>query len=182
MSKLKLTIAQGTNLLRAVRDMKWPENLGDKKYSHQTRATFTHEIGQLYKLLRKASPILVEEQVPCFGPREAWEERPATQEQIDAGSDPVAYSPKDGAPEVELELNGTQRKGLYRVLLVWLHPLSRYFLPIGRQEDAAWPFAEQIGATKQLAEEIGLAANETVEIKWDEDRERAADANKASSA
>ncbi len=188
-TSVRFTVTQGLHFLRMAHAVRFPEKLGeDKKFSAAVRATFDGEIRQLYKALRKVSPIAQKEKKLFFGPAEWWERKEAAplksevREEfvLQTGNEPdrVRFILKDEykSAEIDVELNGQAKQGLFRLLVLNLHPESQWCLAGGQQEELAWPAAEQLRCVRALEEVTGLAKGETVAIKWDDEYEAEAEA------
>jgi len=163
---IKVKIRQGTILLNLLNRISFPEKLSTREFSYPVRSTFNKEMRRLYRALKDYSPLLKEDSLLLFGPVECYKNLQEGGVAEERAEKYVCTKPNH---EVTVALTPDAVKGLYRALLLILHPASAASSSIGLQEDVAWPLAESIKATKSLEEDIGLSKNETVEIKWDEE-------------
>jgi hypothetical protein len=176
----KLSVTHGTNLLRVAKIIKMPEKVGEKKFSSNVRATLNKKIRVLYKTLKKLSPLTDQDKL-CFGPIELWRKKERTFEECatlakSAGVpvedvDRVIYEAKDWNIEVDARLSADARDGLYWMLFMWCHPESPMCQGAGAQDSLVWPLAEQLRCVKALEKDTGLDANETMEVKYDDEEE-----------
>lgn len=155
-TKLKVTIEQGSALLAVSYLFQWPKKIGEKlNFPTKEISEITDQLRALKKTLAKHSPIFnSKDRKIHFGPIEAYRKINARvdYDKLDAETKlrvtkedlKVSYDCLDRFLETEIELTGQAKKGLYRVLLVWLHPDSSEVLVPGKQDDLAWPIAEQI--------------------------------------
>jgi hypothetical protein len=170
---VKLTLDQGNYLLRLSHNCVFPEKIGDRSFTHSQRATFAKEIRQLYKALKKVSPILQKDRQLYFGDREHYEEVAV---KLTPGEDMTSdersrfkVKKDEGTIEEGVELTGQAKNGAFRLIYLSTHPDSKYFMPPGAQEETVWPIAERLHCTAVLEEAIGLAKADTWEIKWDDE-------------
>lgn len=158
-TRIRLTLEQGTALLRVAYNVRYPKKLGDKLlFPVREQSTIADELRALKKALQKHSPIFTgRDRKIFFGPitdgnRELYRR---TEKQLDRLSGDmelqvskadlkVQYELLEPFHEVEVELSGAAKKGVYRVLLLWLHPESEELMNSGKQDEIAWPVAEAI--------------------------------------
>jgi hypothetical protein len=180
---LKLTYQQGSSLLTACYNLQLPSKIGEISFSSDKLSTISRHIRHLKGILLDLSPIMNEERLMHFGPRENYEEvlRKLNPDQNEAeGSQigdvsKVRYQLKNKTLTVDVRLTGSAWKGLYHILLMWIHPGPCwiggkeviYTLPPGRQDDFAWDVAKQAGMIRQLEKECLLDQNTDHAIKSD---------------
>lgn len=174
--QVRLTPGQGTQFMRMARVVAFPEKVGDRSFSAGMRATFQSEIRQLYKTLKKHSPIFQEEGLVYFGPREWWQKvelRPSSVQHDDISMDDerIRYKVAPGCLDktITVELTGEARRGLYRLLYLCVHPDSGRTFPAGLQDELVWPVAEELKCVSALESDCELKKKETVEVKWDDE-------------
>ena len=177
---ISLTLSQGSALLRLMHTPGWKisKEVGEKKFSDSVASQCNKRMHLFFKLLRKNSPILRDEDKFHFGPKEeyeSWSRKPAKLE-IEAGENPdnelVIYEAKNLKKTVDLDLTEKERDGLYWTLFLISHPASPYCQGPAAQEMLVWPLAEQIRMTGQLEEDISLKKGEVIELVDDSERER----------
>lgn len=184
---ISITFSQGSTLLRLLHTPGWKigKEVGEKKFSESVSSQCNKRMHLFFKLLRKNSPILRDEDKFYFGPKEdydTWTRKPVKKE-IEEGENPdkelTIYEVKDPKKTVDLDLTGKERDGLYWSLFLISHPGSVFCQGPAAQELLVWPLAEQIGMTGQLEEDIVLKKGEIAELTDDSERaKKAADAEK----
>jgi hypothetical protein len=177
---ISVQLTQGTNLLRILHTpaFKVGKEVGEKKFSESSSSQANKRMRLFYKHLRKASPLLTEDDKVFFGPRaeySTWTRKPIKDE-IEAGENPdkdvTIYEPKDPKKTVDCDLTGKERDGLYWALFLLAHPSSVFCQGPMVQDQLVWPLAEQIHMTGQLEEDCCLKKGEVVELKDDQEREK----------
>jgi hypothetical protein len=188
---LMLTYQQGSSLLQACYNLAIPSKIGTNlSFSEDKQASIARHVRHLKKILVDLSPIMKEERLTHFGPRENYEQilRRLTpdQNEVEAGAtgevSKIRYELKNKLATVAVELTGSAWKGLYHVLLLWIHPGPCwvggkeviYTLPPGRQDDFAWDIARQAGMVRQLEKECLLDQSTDHAIKSDAEFEEEA--------
>lgn len=157
-----VTVAEGNNLFQISLGFALPEQLGDKKYSIAERALADRQVGKLFLLLRRESPIYTgPKRAAAFGPESAWEK-------FEGKSGLENYRIVDPDKTVELTLKKDIKSGAIWCLLLMLHPQSRVVLSAGQQAETVWPLAEKLGCVRMLRDEVGLPDEEASEKSpWD---------------
>lgn len=188
---ISVTLSQGSNLMRLLHTPGWKigKEVGEKKFTDNIASNCNKRMHLFYKLLRKNSPILRDEDKVHFGPREeyeTWERKPLKLE-IEAGENPekdiTIYEILDLKRTVDLDLTGKERDGLYWTLFLSCHPASPYCQGPAGQDMLVWPLVEQIGMTGQLEEDIGVSKGQVQELVDDSERaKKEADAQKEKDA
>lgn len=177
---ISVQLTQGTNLLRILHTpaFKIGEKVGERKFSESAASQANKRMRLFYKLLRKNSPLLVEDDKVFFGPREeysTWKRKPL-KEEVESGENPekniTVYEPNNPKKTVDLDMTGKERDGLYWALFLLAHPSSNFSQGPMVQDVLVWPLAEQIHMTGQLEEDTCLKKGEVVELKDDEEREK----------
>ena len=170
MSTINVTGMQGTNLLRAAHGLRdFPAEIGPHKFSTGMRAKFKEGLRQLRKAVRRASPILTEEDLLYFGPKKLWDQKHASEEQVKQGLDEIFYEIKKSEAKTlsEIELTGRAEQGICALLLLWMHPDSKMQLTVGQCDDLAWPLIDQLHLGQWIAKSTGLDNGDSFEITKD---------------
>lgn len=175
---ISVTLSQGSSLLRLLHTPGWKigKEVGEKKFSESVSSQCNKRMHLFFKLLKKNSPILRDEDKFHFGPKEEydiWKRKPIKAE-IESGENPdkelTIYEVRDLKKTIDLDLTGKERDGLYWSLFLSSHPGSIYCQGPGAQDMLVWPLIEQIGMVGQLEEDIGLKKGEVMELKDDQER------------
>ena len=169
--ELSLSPTSGTTLLRYVSAInEFPETLGAQKFSTVVRAKFREGLRQLRKLLKEVSPIMRDEDLLVFGPRQWYNQVKSTPDEIKAGAEATYYqvvkrAPGKPHPEIALRVAGKALDmGCPAVFLLWTHPDSKLRLSVGDMDDLAWPLIAQLKLTPWVEQNTGLRDGETFEV------------------
>ena len=174
--KITIDMVTGNFYVRQAYNCIFPDKVDERTFTSNVRKTIGQKIRLFYKALREVSPLLKEEKVLYFGPKEKYEVQDRLtenlkEEEVDLAGEIVRkrYLMTEKRHMVEVELTGAAKEGLYWLLYLHLHPASKGVLSIGMQEEFALPLAEQIGAAKGLNRETGGDKKETIEATFDKD-------------
>lgn len=161
--QIKLTVEEGLPIFQLSCDFAMPEKLGSQTFSIADRSIAGDEVHELWRELRRHSPIhQSKKRIKLFGPENAWE--PFT----DASGAP-GHRMVEPDLEVTLFLNTVDPSalnGLYWVLLSLMHPQSQ------AQQGAAkrgmlWDIARRIGKFTALREDCEFDKSKPKAIKND---------------
>lgn len=169
---IKLGPDYGTALFRAARNTIIPEKVGDTEFTGSERATFARWLNKLAGRLKEYSPITQKSRRHIFfGPEKWWRKTVADEETSKKeGTKKLFEVVEEFVDEVEeVSLCSTaEKKALYIISFVFLHPKSPYAFPPGMQEDMVWPWVRALGekTVNQMEKAIGLADAKGIEVEF----------------
>ncbi len=180
-TKFELTAGQGITLMGFIENLKFPVKVGEGKTLREFSPSFVagieHKVGLLRKILKskEVSPLCEDSGKLLFGDPKAYEAVPAPQEILEQDPDAEnSYKVKDKKLKTEFELAGDPTKALFWIVWLWLYAGSDKRLPVGAQQEFAWPIIEQMHRVSIMKDELGITkdgkmGDSELELKTDED-------------
>lgn len=185
---VSLTPVQGTNLIRFVLNMKFPEKVGEpgkggRQFASPDLSAIEEKLRAFKKAMKDVSPIWKDEDKLWFGNPEAFKAKQVPKapegpndELVEDGDSPAKtekawdYDQTKLKLTTDVELNGSAARGLAWLLWLWLHPSSQHRLNIGAADELAWPLVEQLKAGAWMKEMLGLDKKIADEITFEDEK------------